>query len=217
MNSNIYIKPNINGKFVEELLNRIDAEYSPEIIPVRIEDYAEELNCYENVDKKVSIDGGKTHYGWVIYETDLLCEAERHAVWENEEEELIDITPREIPTEQVIFVSDNNFTYSGQFIDNIRVNITKNKVVDDFILICETESQLYASGERLDSMQIKLPPKAAELISKYQQLKIQFESYIKAGNNEKSKCFCDSQKFYKNCCQGQLRPMIKNDLLSIKK
>lgn len=40
------------NKNVEKLLNKIQAKFEPEIVPIRIESYSEVLDCYGNVEKK---------------------------------------------------------------------------------------------------------------------------------------------------------------------
>ncbi|WP_298545902.1 hypothetical protein [uncultured Aquimarina sp.] len=213
----IIISPKEENKYVKKLLEKIDSEFLPEQVPVKIEEYSEKLNCFKNVDRKVELDGGKPHYGWVIYQTSILCEAERHAVWENDEEELIDITPRDIDFEQVMFVSDNNFEYHGQIIDNYRVNITNNKIVDHFIKVCETLSDFYSLGKRKNDSELEIDPQIANTIYQYEDLKVQLELYIAKGSTFRSKCICGGRKNYKNCCGGTLLERINNDAKRIMK
>jgi hypothetical protein len=195
----IYFSPKEENKYVEKLLVKLNAEYSTEQILVLIEDYSKPLNCFNNVDLKVKKDGGETHYGWIIYQTNILCEAERHAVWENTKGELIDVTPREIEFKQVMFLSDKNFIYEGQFTDNIRINITNNKLVDHFIEVCETLAKFYALGIRKNDNEINVHPKVGSIIQEYIQLKISMESYINSGATLRTKCLCGGLKNYKNC------------------
>ncbi|RXG31425.1 hypothetical protein [Leeuwenhoekiella palythoae] len=211
----IIISPKEENKFVEKLLEKIDSEFESEQVPVKIEKYSEPLNCFGNVDKKIELDGGKVHYGWVIYQTDILCEAERHAVWENENEELIDITPREIDFEEIMFVSDNNFEYKGQIIDNYRVNTTKNKVVDHFIKVCETLSKFYSLGKRKNDWELEIESHIRNIIYEYEDLKSQLELYISRGGNLRTKCICGGNKNYKNCHGKTLMERIDNDYKNI--
>lgn len=211
----IFISPKEENQFVKKLLGKINSEFEPEQVPVIIEKYSERLNCFRNVDRKVELDGGKVHYGWVIYQTNILCEAERHAVWENENEELIDITPREIDFDQIMFVSDNDFEYRGQIIDNYRVNITKNKVVDHFIKVCETLSKFYSLGTRKDDWELEIESHVGKIIYEYEGLKSQLELYIINGGNLRTKCICGGNKNYKNCHGKTLIERIDNDYKKI--
>jgi hypothetical protein len=209
--NSIFNSPKEETQFVKKLLEKINSEFLPEQISLRIEEYSEKLNCFNNVDRKVELDGGKVHYGWAIYQTNILCEAERHAVWENEDKELIDITPREVDFEQIMFVSDNDFEYKGQIIDNYRINITKNKVVDHFIKVCETLSDFYSLGIRKNDWELELEPHVAKIINEYEDLKSQLELYIIKGGNLRSKCICGGEKKYKNCHGKILIERINND------
>jgi hypothetical protein len=211
------ISPTETDKFVEKLLTKITSEYEPEQVPVILETYAKRNNCYLNVDEKVKRDGGKAHYGWTIYQTDILCEAERHAVWENDEGDLIDITPRDIDLQQIMFVSDNDFVYTGQLVDNIRVNITDNPIVDDFILVCVNLEELYTFGQRVNDEQMNIPAPAATLINEYENLKNGYFAYIYSGGRPNSKCLCGGQKNYKNCHGQTLKQSINADMTEVRK
>ena len=145
---NDIISPKESDKDVERLLDKMDVEFEPEIVPVHFEPYAKLHNCYVNVEEKVKIDGGLIHYGWTIYKSDILCEAERHAVWEAPNGDLIDITHSPIDFKEIMFVSDNRYVHPDQLVDNIRINITNNSLVDDFIVICENLEKLYTYGDR---------------------------------------------------------------------
>lgn len=211
------ISPTETDKFVEKLLIKIGSEYEPEQVSVIIEPYAQLHTCYPNVDEKIKRDGGKVHYGWTIYQSDILYEAERHAVWENKDGDLIDITPREIDLKQIMFVSDNDFVYNGQMVDNYRINITDNSIVDDFILVCENLEKLYTYGERIDDEQLNMPLPVAKLIDQYENLKAVYLTYIHSGGQPSSKCLCGGQKNYKNCHGQTLKQNIKADMTELKK
>lgn len=206
------ISPTETDRFVEKLLAKIGSEYEPEQVCVIIEPYAKIHNCYPNVDEKVKRDGGNVHYGWAIYQSDILCEAERHAVWENEDGDLIDITPREIDFKQIMFVSANDFVYTGQLVDNIRINITDNPLVDDFIMVCENLEKLYSYGERINDEQLIMPPPVAKIINEYENLKAAYLTYIRSGGRPNSKCLCGGPKNYKNCHGQTLKQNINADL-----
>jgi hypothetical protein len=189
---------------LEKLLTRIGSEFELEEVPVRAEPYATPQNCFLNVEEKVRRDGGKVHYGWLIHETTLLYEAERHAVWEDDEEELVDVTPYEPDEERVRFVSDNKWVYAGKSVDNIRVNKTKNKLVDDVILVAEAAARAEAYGE-YSGGSLHIPEAAAQVARFYEEFKQDLLSFIKRGGKEHFPCFCGRGKSYRNCHGRQLR------------
>ena len=210
------ISPTKTDKFVEKLLTKIGSEYEPEQVPVIVEPYAKFNNCYLNVDEKVKRDGGKVHYGWAIYQSDILCEAERHAVWENEDGDLIDITPREIDFKQIMFVSNDDFVYTGHLVDNIRINLTDNPIVDDFIIVCENLEKLYTLGQRIDEEKLSIPVPVAKLIYQFEKLKTTYLTFIYSGGRPNSKCLCGGQKSYKNCHGQTLKQNINADMAELK-
>lgn len=63
-----------------------------------------------------------------------MIEAELHCVWQDNKGQLVDITPKVDNEETALFVTNPNEKYCGITRDNIRVNITENKLVDDLIL-----------------------------------------------------------------------------------
>lgn len=205
------------NKYVTKLLVRIESQYEPEQVPVIVERYSSIRNCYINVAKKVELDGGRIHYGWGIYQSEILCEAERHAVWESPEEDLIDITPRETEFKQIMFVSDNDFVYSGQLVDNIRINITGNPLVDDFISLCEDLERIYSYGKRVDDDQMKIANSAMELIEHYEKLKIIYLNYIYSGGRPDKVCFCGGPKNYKNCHGKTFKKEVNENMEAVLK
>jgi hypothetical protein len=191
--------------FLDKLLSKMGCEFEPEDVPVRAENYATLLNCYPNVNEKVKRDSGKAHYGWLIHKTKYLYEAERHAVWENEEGELVDVTPYEPAEVEIKFVSDNNWVYSGKRVDNIRVNRTTNLLVDDFILLAEAESQALSYSSHISGNAYSIPELADTVAGHFRKLKLDLLDYINIGGKPYSACYCGLQKTYKSC-HGRLLP-----------
>ena len=199
------ISPLESNIHVEKLLDKLKVEFFPEIVDVRPEEYSVPQNCFINVEKKVKIDGGSPHYGWAILQSPIICEAERHAVWKNPDGVLIDVTPREPAFERIMFVSQDDLIYRGQLIDNVRINITDNPIVDDYIFLCETVETLYTYGTRLNDDMLEVPQPAQSLIFQYEDLKTNYQLYMNPGAKGNTPCICGSGKKYKNCHGRSLR------------
>jgi hypothetical protein len=213
-----YTSPQNVNKFIDKILDKINAKFDQEIVPVVIDPNASLLNCFINVAEKVRRDGGHIHYGWAVWQSDLICEAERHAVWEDLEGNLIDITPKEnFQSDSIMFISDNNFVYTGQLTDNVRLNITNNSIVDDFITLCETVEPLYSYGTRIDSLNIEMHPATIDIIRMYESLQPKYLEYIRSGGIPDNTCFCGSPKHYKNCHGKPFLKKNKENVLLIKK
>jgi hypothetical protein len=129
---------------------------------------------------------------------------------------LIDITPKEYEFAEILFVSDNNdFEYKGQLVDNIRINITNNPIIDDFIVLCEGTEKLYSFGNRINCDQIALPEPIKLIIDRFESLKIHIEMFVNNDSRPTSKCFCGGQKTYKNCHGQNLKVKIKSTVNEI--
>ena len=202
----------VSNRHIDKLLKKMNIDIEPEIVPVIPEHYAKYSQCYNNVEEKVRRDGGSIHYGWIIHQSKILCEAERHAVWELENEDLIDITPNPTGETEILFVSDNEYTYDGNDVDNFRMNITNNVVVDDFIQVCEARTKLYNLAERKNKDAIEMPIALANFTIAYTNLKDAYLIFINDGGSKHSQCLCGSKKQYKNCHGMILKKMINDDI-----
>lgn len=205
-------------KIIDTLLSKLNVEFEPEIVPIKTEEYSTERNCFNNVYRKIKIDGGKTHYGWILHENDFFYEAERHAVWENDSEDLIDVTPqKEKSINQILFVSDNkNFEYNGQYLANIRVNSTNNIVVNDYIYLLERIDFLYTFSKRINEDKIEIAEPIKLLIDHLTDFSNIYFSFLKSGRNDRSICFCGSPKSYKNCHKLKLKSETEEKIQTIK-
>jgi hypothetical protein len=206
----------MKSQYVDKLLNKLNAEFEAEQIPVILENYSVALSCYSNVKKKIGKDGGSIHYGWHLHDNGAIYEAEHHAVWENDNGQLIDITPNKHNKSEISFVSDNHFADNGNSIDNVRINITNMLCVDDFILISEQIQKLYSLGNRIANDKITIAPEVSKIITSYQLWVGQVGNFIKTKPTEFTKCFCNSNKSYKNCHHKDLMESLNRDFIKAK-
>ena len=137
-------------KMVLSFCNKINQKQTPLFIKHQPEESNIELECIENVNKKVKEEGGERALGWAIWiNHKVFIEAEFHAVYKNPENELINITPIEsIKSEKILFLEDPNRRYKGYQINNIRKNISKLKEVDELIKNYNKVFELKNKGSR---------------------------------------------------------------------
>jgi len=212
----MYNVPKKIDKHIERLLHKINSDFETEYIPVKPEEYSELGQCYYNVEEKVRRDGGSIHYGWALYESKILSDAERHAVWEDENESLFDITPNELGVGEILFVSENVSPIID--IDNYRENRIGSASVDDFILLAKTIADLdNLYGVRVSQIKRNLPENVRQYIIHLQTLKNAYSDYLERNSSVAAKCFCESNKAYKNCCSVKLRKDIQDNLKRIQK
>lgn len=195
--------------FLKQLLEKIGMTTQPIEVHVFPEAYATQDNCFPNVLEKVKRDGGEIIYGWSIQYGRIIIEAERHAVWKSPAGELIDITPNVLSLPTVNFVIDSTWVYTGKSVDNVRVNITDTPVVDDFILICETITKLYQTGETGAAGVLYLLEPIKEHIDYLEIEKSNCALYAVNGGTYDTPCYCDRPFSYKECHGLNLKEDMK--------
>ena len=184
---------------ISRLISQLESTEQPIFIPCRPAQHAQVNECFPAVEKMVSINQGSMCLGWQIWKTRLLVEAEFHAVWRSPEGELIDITPKPIALQKILFLPMPHAIYDGAQVDNIRSNTTGNNIVDDFILVHEAIFKIENKGERAYQYELHLTGMEAKIHAFLQDLKLRLEIMAFQGLTKRSPCFCGSQSKYKNC------------------
>ena len=156
------------------------------------------MECFPNVGQMVREHGGQQINGRAIWQwSNILVEAEAHAVWKSPEGKLVDITPHDNGEEQILFLCDESMIYSGEQIGNIRLALTGSPLAAELIELSEKTEKImseYKPGTKipLTELQRKIVP----LASRRQELIMQLNR--KAERNEP--CPCMSGLKYKKCC-----------------
>jgi hypothetical protein len=212
----------INENKMLRLLEKISSKNNPQIVALKVEIYSKPDSCFYNVNEKISKDNGEIIYGWKIYQSSLLIEAERHAIWKSPQGELICISPDSTTSQNILFIQeDQGWTYSGEYSDNIRINRTDNPIVDDFILLCETITKLYQTGTRESEYEMSLLQPIHNLIILLEDEKQRVENYINEGNGINNICYCKRPLLYKDChgknLEGDFSELLAKVHLSINK
>ena len=187
---------------MNRLLEKLNNKNTPQKIPIQREKYSTEGNCFFNVPEKVLHDKGKIIYGWKLHDkSKILLEAERHAIWKSPTGELIDVTPDKMYQGHILFIEeDKGWEYEGKFSDNIRVNITDNPLVDDFILLCETIDKLWqTSNRRPSSGKVEIVEFVKNAIDLLEDDKKKRELFILTKHTIESNCYCENGLKYKDC------------------
>lgn len=197
------IVPQLNDKHLKELIKIIGLMSDPYYVPVKIECFAKVNECFSAVDEKIKRDGGSKLFGWQIWKLNFLMEAEFHAIWKSDDGDLLDITPKIISVDKIAFLPDFNTKYTGAQVDNIRLNMTNNSIVDDFINIAQAEFKILNRGDRAFEYEIgsnSFSNDELKTLCAIQYLRPRLETMSYKGIGEDSDCFCSSGKKYKYCC-----------------
>lgn len=201
---NSIITPKENDVHVQRLLSLIDSDLELIVLEIKPEPGSEPSDCTNIVEQKVKKEGGRIIYGWQIWKTKFLVEAEFHAVWEMPDgETLVDLTPKNYKgITEILFLEDESIVYDGKQIDNIRLNITKNHLVTHFIEICKAYFAFMNKGERANQYQLILNSVEQNELYEIEKLREGVGAMLELGCNIESLCFCRSGIKYK-LCHGQ--------------
>lgn len=123
----------------------------PVYVPVKPLAGAEENRCHVNVGGHVMAHGGEAVFGWIIWQSQVLLDAEAHCNWRSPHGELIDITPKMDGEAKVLFLPDPNMEWEGRMIPSRRVARIDSAKVVQLIRILDEIGQLHAKyrpGER---------------------------------------------------------------------
>ena len=190
------------GKHLQRLATRILRGGTFVYVPVIAEPSAQINECFLNVEAQIRKHGGRTIFGWQIWEwPNVLVEAEFHAVWQNPEGELIDITPKEGRESRILFLPDSSRVYTGRPIDNIRVPLRDEPLIRHFIVASEEYVRIMSSGERADQYGYVSVP--VEEIEPVIRKKIFLQEMLSRGMKSHDLCLCGSGSKYKRCCGRQ--------------
>lgn len=199
---------------VLRLIEKLNASHEPILLNVEIEDDSQVMDCINNVKRKIERDLGRMILGWQIWKTSHLVEAEFHAVWEDENLNLHDITPKGIPIEKILFVEDEKLTYNGTQKDSVRLNITSNELVDDLIKVCEAIYRFDNRGERAFLYNLSGVLNENQLQHKVNLINLReiIKSMLNINGNRNSICSCQSQRPFIECHGKNLELIVLQDI-----
>lgn len=193
---------------VQKLIAFVCPNAKPIYLPVEPESYAKVNECILATTEKINRDGGSQVTGWQILESNIIVEAVFHAVWKSPKGELKDITPNQTQNSKILFFPDPKVKYVGKQIDNIRINISGNRLVDDFIEIAKAIFKIKNKGKRAFEREIALDVKEVALCKDLQRISIGIILMAQDGKNRNSLCFCDSNNKYKHCHGKKLAKLL---------
>ena len=127
--------------------------------------------CFVIVPEHMAIYGGEQIFGWYIGEwPKVLIEAIFHAIWHTKDGILIDITPKEIATNRILFLPDPHRKYEGRQVDNIRNPLTGDKRIRRF---CQLAHELFLAqneGDLAYKREVLVTPRIQEIQDEMAQL-----------------------------------------------
>lgn len=175
-----------------DLCNSISMHSHPSYIPVKVYPFSIKNECFYNVKQIVETNGGKIVYGWAIWQwANILIEAEAHAIWQNKENELIDITPHSYNENKILFLKDENLNYDGNVIPNVRKPLTESPLVKELISLFDIRDNEMARDKYSPICYV-----SKNIVDRIQEIL----SIIKRPVGRNEMCSCGSGIKYKKCC-----------------
>ncbi|MFC0512991.1 SEC-C domain-containing protein [Mucilaginibacter angelicae] len=191
--------PAIESNQLAELCKLIGCDDTLVFVNLDLSENYPKNECFDNVSAKVIAHGGERVVGWSIWQHDYMLEAEYHAVWRSPEGQLVDITPKNLPFEHIMFIEAPTRPYQGVQLDNIRLNTTVNQLVDDFISLAETKFFIFSGGEKASQKFIRLTKNEQDILNYINGMMIAVDALLAKGGVRNSPCFCSSNLKYKHC------------------
>lgn len=146
----------------------------PEFLAITPVPGAQVLDCFPVVEEHVRRNGGKSCYGWRIWEwPGVLLEAEFHVVWCDSSGVLHDISPPPARgVSRLLFLPDPQMAYHGHQVPNVRHALSNDPNVTRYIDACDREFEFLNRGERAyEHGEIRIEDAEAEEWDDIQQLK----------------------------------------------
>jgi hypothetical protein len=192
--------PKIDHPYLPLLLKTLTLSGPTIEVPVEVDPSAKPNECFNNVQDRIGQAGGKRIIGWQISDYGFMLAAELHAVWLAKENKYIDISPKAFPISHILFVIDPTIVFEGRQKNNVRINTTTNRLVDDYIALANAEFAMTNKGELADVVgKIVFRGKEAEQWQVINDYILRIETMMDNGQSRNSPCFCSSGAKYKHC------------------
>lgn len=140
----------------------------PDVNPVWVncspQPYAEEKDCFINVQQVIASNGGKAVFGWAIWLVPgVYIEAEFHCIWEDDAGNMRDVTPYPYRFEKILFLPDPKRLYSGRQIDSVRKPLVDDPDVIRWLYLARRQFEIVNTGDLAEQYgRIELPAKLAK-------------------------------------------------------
>jgi hypothetical protein len=213
--------PTTDSDAVQKLRVALATDRTASRVRVIPDPHAKESYCYQNVQSKVELEGGRMQLGWAVWQqSNLFIEAEPHAVFDpGSGKPWIDPTPNSFPDgkpcREILFIPNDGASYSFESTvvpDNIRVPLVDDPRVSEALRLSSEKIVLlnqvpkeWVSGELIYHYPPALWLQVQQVGSRIGMLLAAANSRLqlskspqKTGRN--SSCPCGSGKKYKRCC-----------------
>jgi hypothetical protein len=197
--------PRYPNAAIAALSRAVAPESTPVFVACRPVEGGPVDECFPIVECYARENGGSPCVGCTLWEwPGILVEAEFHAVWCSPSGDLIDIVPRLVPLDRVLFLPDPKREYVGTQVDNVRRPLTADPHAHELIELCERRFALMNRGAR--ARQHGLIQLQGEEAKEWRMIAKRSEDVMRAirrsvvSPRRNDPCYCGSRKKFKNCC-----------------
>lgn len=200
------VTPIKTGKHITNLSSHLVPSVTPIYVDVLPLADAVIDDCFVVVEKAVQQFGGARLLGWALWEMpSLYLEAEFHAIWKKPSGEIVDLTPKKVQTRRVLFLEDSSAHYNNRQVNNVRIALSKEPAVADFLSALDAEYEFLNRGLRAD-FHGELRLHGAELIEyeiiQQRKSEAQFRfDWLRKQVGAYDPCLCGSGNKTKWCCK----------------
>ena len=191
--------PKTINEDVYRLRKKIGVSTEPVFVPVASRTGRKLGDCFADVARKISRDGGSIQHGWTVWESPgTLIEGEFHAVWRSPDGSLLDVTPKADGERRILFIPDPTRVFQNESVDNIRLALTDDPAIHRMIGMNEEMNNLRRKYN-VGTGESKIPMREILAIQrKYAEpSQSPFHSVPNVGRNDR--CPCGSGKKFKRC------------------
>jgi hypothetical protein len=194
-------------KFAQEL----SPGQEPVFVQVEPKPGAKKNECHLNVERFAKDNGGSPVYGWTIWQSPIYLDAEFHAVWRDERDVLLDITPKADGERRILFVPDPARRWEGICVASRHYPLSDTSAVRDLLEVAHEMGTIQEKYRPDEFFSQDDAHRFLALKAKREQLFLRahgkhpvepvLPSEGRVGRNET--CPCGSGKKFKKCCLRQ--------------
>lgn len=135
--------PRLVSDDIRSFCHSLVANSTPQFVDFMQVDGAVPDECFDNVHRVITNQGGQPVLGWTIWEWEnALLEAEFHAVWEDEDGNLFDPTPKADGEPRVLFLADRSASDDGGVTPSRHYPLQEWEEVSQYIAACSAVSDV---------------------------------------------------------------------------
>jgi hypothetical protein len=108
-----------------------------------------------------------------------MLEAEFHGVWVGPNGQYVDVTPKEPPVSEILFLPDNRRRYQGKPIHNVRRPLRRSDLIMEYIRVCDELDHERDKGEyHVETLRVSYPQDIHDRIQEIEEKRSRLEDLV---------------------------------------